>query len=163
MAVLIGGRAMGLAMRVDCGGEGRRLALFTDNASRNGEVGRVELTVRAGRRAAVGVVAKLVDVEAALRISIVAGDVPCDGGRGRLGLLLEGDGAGDGGGIPTDVCDCGGEKSDGIEGQYKQWVMYPATSGGLTVRLPEKEQNQLKRARLVPGEQQRGGRGGKGG
>lgn len=53
------------------------------------------LTVRASRGAAVGVVAKGVDVHAALGVGVVAGDVPGDLGRGRLGLLLEDDGAGD--------------------------------------------------------------------
>lgn len=53
------------------------------------------LTVRTGRGAAVGVVAKGVNVESALGVGVVAADVPGDGGRGRLGLLLEDDGAGD--------------------------------------------------------------------
>ncbi len=53
------------------------------------------LTVRAGRGAAVGVVAESVDVEAALGVGIVAGDVPADLGWGRLGLLLQDDGARD--------------------------------------------------------------------
>lgn len=49
--------------------------------------------MRAGRGAAVGVVAKLVDVEAALGIGVLASDVPGDDGGRRLGGLLEGDGA----------------------------------------------------------------------
>lgn len=53
------------------------------------------LTVRAGRGAAVGVVAEGVDVEAALGVGVVAGDIPRDGGGCRLGLLLEGDGTRD--------------------------------------------------------------------
>ena len=49
--------------------------------------------MRAGRGAAVGVVAKGVDVHAALGVRVVAGDVPGQGGGGGLGLLLEHDGA----------------------------------------------------------------------
>lgn len=49
----------------------------------------------AGGGAAVGVVTELVDVDATLSIRIVASDVPSNGGRGVLGFLLEGDGAGD--------------------------------------------------------------------
>ena len=59
-------------------------------------------TVRASRGAAVGVVAKGVDVHAALGIGIVAAQVPGNGGGGTLGLLLEGDGAGDLGVTPDD-------------------------------------------------------------
>ena len=51
--------------------------------------------MRAGRGAAVGVVTEGVDVHATLSVGIVAGDVPCDGGAGGLGGLLEGDGTGD--------------------------------------------------------------------
>ena len=51
--------------------------------------------MRAGRRAAVGVVTKGVDVEAPLGVGVVAGDIPGDGGGSRLGLLHEGDGTGD--------------------------------------------------------------------
>ena len=50
--------------------------------------------MRTGRGAAVGVVAEGVDVHATLGIGIVASEVPGDGGRGGLGSLLEGDGAG---------------------------------------------------------------------
>ena len=53
------------------------------------------LTVRSGRRAAVGVVTELVDVHSTLSTGVVAGDVPCDGGGGRLLGLLEGDGTSD--------------------------------------------------------------------
>ncbi len=49
----------------------------------------------ASRGAAVGVVTELVDVHATLSIGIVTSDVPCDGGGGGLGFLLEGNGAGD--------------------------------------------------------------------
>lgn len=49
----------------------------------------------AGRGAAVGVVAKGVNVHAALGVGVVAGDVPGDGGGSRLGRLLEDDGARD--------------------------------------------------------------------
>ena len=53
------------------------------------------LTVRAGRCAAVGVVAELVDVEATLGIGVVARKVVGDGGGAGLGGLLEGHLAGD--------------------------------------------------------------------
>lgn len=46
-----------------------------------------------GRSAAVGVVAKGVDVHATLGVGIVAGDVPRHGGGRALVLLLKGDGA----------------------------------------------------------------------
>lgn len=54
-------------------------------------MGGETLTVGAGRGAAVGVVAKGVDVEATLSVGVVAGDVVgyCRGSR--LGLLLEDD------------------------------------------------------------------------
>ena len=52
-------------------------------------------TVGASRGAAVGVVTELVNVESTLSVGVVAGDVPSDLGRGRLGLLFEDDGAGD--------------------------------------------------------------------
>ena len=65
----------------------------------------VELTVRAGAGAAVGVVTEGVDVHAALGVGIVAGDVPGDLGLGGLRGLLEGDGALDVG-VTTDDSDC---------------------------------------------------------
>lgn len=52
-------------------------------------------TVRAGGGAAVGVVTELVDVEGALRVGVVALDVPRDGGGRVLVGLLEGHGARD--------------------------------------------------------------------
>lgn len=51
--------------------------------------------MRASRGATVGVVAKGVDVHATLGTGILAGDVPGDLGRGRLGVLLEHHGSGD--------------------------------------------------------------------
>lgn len=51
--------------------------------------------MRASGGAAVGVVTELVNVESTLSVGVVASDVPGDGGRGTLGSLLEGDGAGD--------------------------------------------------------------------
>lgn len=61
--------------------------------------------MRAGAGAAVGVVAELVDVHAALGGGVVALDVVGDGGGAGLGGLLKGDGAADGG-VPADDCDC---------------------------------------------------------
>lgn len=49
--------------------------------------------MRAGARAAVGVVSELVDVHAALGVGVVACDVPVDGCVGGFRGLLEGDGA----------------------------------------------------------------------
>ncbi len=64
-------------------------------------------TVRSGAGAAIGVVAELVDVHAALGGGVVAGDVVGDG-RGRgLGRLLEGDGSADLG-VTAEDCDCVG-------------------------------------------------------
>lgn len=56
--------------------------------------------MRSSARAAVGVVAELVDVHAALGVGVVAGDVPADGCVGGFGRLLEGDGALDDGVTP---------------------------------------------------------------
>lgn len=53
--------------------------------------------------AAVGVVTELMDVHSTLSIGIVASDVPCDGGWGGLGSLLEGNGSGDLG-VTSDGC-----------------------------------------------------------
>ena len=63
--------------------------------------------VWAGRGAAIGVVAKLVDVHATLGRRIAAADVVGDGRGGGFGLLLERDDAGDFG-VATDDGDCGG-------------------------------------------------------
>jgi hypothetical protein len=56
---------------------------------------RQPLTVGASRCAAVCVVTELVDVHATLGIGVIASNVPCNGGWGRLGFLLEGNGTGD--------------------------------------------------------------------
>jgi hypothetical protein len=61
--------------------------------------------VRPGRGAPVGVVTELVDVHAALGVGVVASDVPRDSGRGGLGSLLEGHGAGDVG-VATEDRNC---------------------------------------------------------
>jgi hypothetical protein len=45
------------------------------------------------------------DVESSLGVGIVAGDVPGDGSRSRLGLLLEDDGTGDLG-VTTENAHC---------------------------------------------------------
>jgi len=55
----------------------------------------VWVEVGSGGCAAVGVVTELMDVEAALGIGVVTRDIPCNGGWGRLGRLLEGNGTGD--------------------------------------------------------------------
>lgn len=64
--------------------------------------------MRARRSAAVGVVAKGMDVHAALGVGIVAGDLPRDSRGGVLVGLLEGHGALDVG-VTAEDCDCGGE------------------------------------------------------
>lgn len=90
MAVLDGALGVALAVRLD-------VAEITNVAGgvRGSTVGlAVRVEVRSGRGAAVGVVTKGVDVEAALGVGVVAGNVPADGGGSRLGLLLKGDGAG---------------------------------------------------------------------
>ena len=58
-----------------------------------------------GARAAVGVVAELVDVHAAVGGGVVASDVVGDGRRGGFGRLLEGDGSADFG-VTAEDCDC---------------------------------------------------------
>lgn len=67
---------------------------------------RVE--VRAGGGAAVGVVAELVDVHAALGGGVVAFDVVGYGCGGGFGGLFEGYGASDGG-VTAEDCDWGGD------------------------------------------------------
>ena len=79
-------------------GVGLEVTKVTDVADLilGGAVGLAEgVEVRASGGAAVGVVAKLVDVEATLSVRVVAGDVPRDGGVGVFVGLFEGDGAGD--------------------------------------------------------------------
>lgn len=63
--------------------------------------------MRTGRSAAVGVVTEGMDVEAALGVGVLARDIPGDGGRGRLRLLLEGDSTGDLG-VTSKNADCTG-------------------------------------------------------
>ena len=63
--------------------------------------------MRTGAGAAVGVVAKLVDVHAALGRGVVARNVVGDCGWGGLGRLLKGDGAADLG-VAAEDCDCFG-------------------------------------------------------
>jgi hypothetical protein len=117
VALAVGGRAVGLVVRVDWGGgcvsgwwmvvgrlrvgwkSGCGLALRRFLA-----LGVCWLTVRAGAGAAVGVVTESVDVHAALGVGVVARDVPGDLGLGGLGGLLEGDGALDVG-VTTDDSD----------------------------------------------------------
>lgn len=65
------------------------------------------LTMRSSARTAIGVVAELVDVHAALGGGVVAGDVVGDGRGGRFGRLLEGDGSADFG-VSAEDCDCVG-------------------------------------------------------
>lgn len=60
-----------------------------------GSLERVE--VRTSRSTSIGVVAKLVDVEAALSVGIIALDLVFDGGRSGLGVLRELDPAGNAG------------------------------------------------------------------
>lgn len=50
-------------------------------------------TMRTGRSASIGVVSKLMDVEASLGVGIVASEVPGDGGGRGLGLLLKDNGS----------------------------------------------------------------------
>ena len=99
VAVLVARGAVRLAVGVDCG---RAQLLRTSGNGWNASRTVRAHTMRAGRGAAVGVVAKGVDVHAALGIGIVAAQVPGNGGGGTLGLLLEGDGAGDLGVTPDD-------------------------------------------------------------
>lgn len=67
-----------------------------------------QLTVRTGRGAAVGVVAKGVNVETALGVGVLAAEIVGDGGGSALGLLLEGDGTLDGR-VTAEDSNCTGE------------------------------------------------------
>ena len=95
MAHRVGWGAVGLVLGVDCSCQ--RAVLGKISLPPRQYSGRADqrLTVRAGRGAAVGVVAKSVNVHATLSVGIVAGDVPADGRLGILGSLLKGDGARD--------------------------------------------------------------------
>ena len=47
--------------------------------------------MRPSARTAIGIISKLVDVHSSLGRCIMAGDIVCNGGMGRLRGLLEGD------------------------------------------------------------------------
>ena len=83
----------------------------------------VRHTVRSGAGAAVGVVAELVDVHAALGRGIVAGDVVGDGRWGGLGGLLKVDGSADLG-VTAEDCDC----------DCKKWCLASDSRGGVGKR-----------------------------
>lgn len=104
MASLVGGSTVGLAVRVDYKPPAPVSTSLLDVMDSEFS----ELTVRAGRGAAVGVVTKGVDVEASLGVGVVAGDVPGDGGGRRLGRLLKHNGAGDLG-VSTEDSDYAGK------------------------------------------------------
>jgi hypothetical protein len=70
VALLVAGGAVGLVVGVDCVGESASCL------ERRVDSTKGELTVGAGRGAAVGVVAKGVDVHATLSVGVVARDVP---------------------------------------------------------------------------------------
>lgn len=98
VAGLIGGSTVGLAEGVDYKDSwvSRWVRGLTSTLFRKAFRGmQGGLTVRAGRSAAVGVVTEGVDVEAALGVGVVAGDVVGDGSGSGLGLLLEDNGSGD--------------------------------------------------------------------
>jgi len=87
----------------------------------------VWVVVRTGAGAAVGVVAKLVDVHATLGVGVVPGDVPGDGGGRGLGGLLEGHLAGDLG-VSSEDGDCF-DHFDGLIG----WVCAKSEMNKVTV------------------------------
>lgn len=118
MAVLVGGRSVGLAEGVD----------WNAGQPCPSSEGRRRLTMGASRGAAVGVVTKLVDVDATLGVGIVAGDVPCDGGGGGFGGLLKGDRAGNLG-VTADEGNYGGETSSA------GWISRGCPSGCLFASL----------------------------
>jgi hypothetical protein len=99
----VGDGALGVALAV--GLEVAEVTNVADIVSAVAVVLAVGVEVGAGGGAAVGVVTKGVDVEAALGVGVVARDVVGDLGGSTLGLLLEGDGAGDLG-VTTDDGNC---------------------------------------------------------
>ena len=105
VAFCVRGGAVRFAEWVDCG-------MVRMRWRKNGR-GANLLTVRSGARAAVGVVAELVDVHAPVGGGVVAGDVVGDGRRGGFGRLLKGDGPADFG-VTAEDCDCCGEKKKGF-------------------------------------------------
>ena len=66
---------------------------------------RKRVEVRAGGGAAVGIVSELMDVNAALGGSVVAGDVVGDSCRGGFRCLFEADGSADSF-VTAEDCDC---------------------------------------------------------
>ncbi len=67
--------------------------------------------MRPGAGAAVGVIAKGMNVHATLGVAVVASDVPGDCGRAGVGGLLKGDSAGNFG-VTSDDSDCVGKKEE---------------------------------------------------
>lgn len=90
VALSVLGGTVGLVVRVDWENTISNANMHTERIPRRKRMppGRGPqgsgLTVRAGRGAAVGVVAVGMDVHATLGVGIVAGDVPADGGVGTL-------------------------------------------------------------------------------
>jgi hypothetical protein len=89
---LVGHRALSIALAI--GLEVAKVTNVADLVGGSTMVLAMGVEMGASRGAAVGVVTKGVDVEAALGIGVVAGNIPGDDGRGALALLLEDDGAG---------------------------------------------------------------------
>ncbi len=85
----VGVRAAALGHPVAVRGNVAQVADMADRILGRPVVLAVRVEVGSGRRAAVGIVAKLVDVHAALGVGVVALDVPADGGGAVLARLLK--------------------------------------------------------------------------
>lgn len=107
VAFAVGGGAVGFGERIDWERRRRRIVLARRSLHGLIREKRRWVTVGSGACAAVGVVAELVDVHAALGRGIVAADFVGDGRWGGLGRLLKGDGAADLG-VTAQDCDCVG-------------------------------------------------------
>jgi len=103
MANLVSWSTVGLSVWVDCSYI-HQLSFHVISKRSEGSGGR--LTMRASGGAAVGIISKLMDVEATLCVGIIASEVPADGCWCWFGSLLEGDGSGDLW-VSADSCNCG--------------------------------------------------------
>jgi len=111
---LVGGGTLAIALAISL--EVAQVTYMANLILRSTMCLAMGVEVGTSRCAPVCIVTELMDVHATLGIRVVASDIPRDSGWGRLGLLLEGNGAGDLR-VTSDGCDC----SDHFD---KIWIGY---------------------------------------